>query len=379
MKVLQINWSLAPERGGPTRSTIGLSKALAENGVEVVLVSNQPGDWFNKFHGGNAPTLPNLKYLEGRGTDYRTAKRDCKEIFDRERPDIVHVQGLWQMGTHAACVVAEKMHIPVVISPRGMLDPWALSVKKWKKKLGLLLYQMRDLKNAVAFHAASEEEAKHVSDFGMKQPIFMVPNGVIMPETMPTHRQKTPGEPRIAMFMSRLHPGKGLMLLVDAWAKVKPVGWKMVVAGPDNYGHKAEVVQRLQEFRIDSEWEFVGELNEQEKWAALANADLFVHPSASENFGISIAEALAAGVPVITTKGCPWRVIEEGIAPEIGKSGMWIDRDVEVLSKALKEMMWASDTVRSELGTQGKKLIRAHFSWNAMGRKMVDSYRQVIK
>lgn len=366
MKILLAIWSLASENGGPTRSTIGLARALAAQGQAVVLFANVPG---------RVPqaTIQELQekgvdFREGRGSDFFIALKDSRALLEEIRPDIVHIQGLWKLASHAMNVVAHRLGIPVVISPRGMLDPWALSVKKWKKRLGMFLYQKRDLKRAIAFHATATEEAEHIRDFGLKQSIGIVPNAVSSPEVLPIVNKD---EVKTAFFMSRLHPGKGLLLLAETWAKVKPMGWRMMVAGADSYGHKVEVVEKLKSLGIENDWTFVGELGDEQKWQALVNADLFIHPSASENFGISIAEALAAGLPVITTKGCPWAEID-------GKCGWWIDRTVEQLSDAMQKAMAISDAERTQMGENGKRLIQEKYTWPAVAKQMSAFYERLV-
>ncbi len=155
-----------------------------------------------------------------------------------------------------------------------------------------------------------------------------------MPDAMPKRKTKR-ANVKIALFLSRLHPGKGLMDLVGAWQRVRPEGWKMRVIGPDVCGHKAEVMAAVRDAKLESMFEFAGELNDDEKWQEYVDADLFIHPTHSENFGISVAEALAAGVPVITTKGAPWEELME----ESGRCGWWVDIGVEGLDVRLT-MVW---------------------------------------
>lgn len=366
MKILLAIWSLASENGGPTRSTIGLARALAEQGQAVVLFANVP----ERVPQATIQELraKGVDFREGRGSDFFTALKDSQALLQEVKPDIVHIQGLWKLASHAMNVVAHRLGIPVVISPRGMLDPWALSVKKWKKRLGMFLYQKRDLKRAIAFHATATEEAEHIRDFGLMQPIGIVPNAVSYPKELPIANKD---DVKTAFFMSRLHPGKGLLLLAEAWANVKPMGWRMVVAGADSYGHKAEVVEKLKSLGFENDWTFVGELDDEQKWQALVNADLFIHPSASENFGISIAEALCAGVPVITTKGCPWAEID-------GKCGWWIDRTVEQLSDTMQKAMTLSDAERGQMGENGKRLIQEKYTWPAVAKQMSAFYERLV-
>ena len=369
MKILQSIWSLASENGGPTRSTIGLSKALARAGAEVMLVSHVPG---------KVPLMEQddlrecgVQFREGRGNGVFTAYRDSCLMMDEFRPDIVHLQGLWKMSTHAMNAVASKQGVPIVISPRGMLDPWALSVKKWKKKLGMFLYQHDDLKKARAFHAASGAEAEHIRDFGLDQPIITAPNGVNLPDVLPLRTTGDSKRERTALFLSRLHPGKGLMLLAEAWAEINPKGWRMLVVGPDGHGHGEDVKRRLRELGMTDHWTFRGEVGDVEKWRIYRSADLFIHPSASENFGLSIAEALAAGVPVITTKGCPWSEIQ-------GSCGWWIDRNRDALASAMREAIALTDDQRYSMGAKGHRLIQQKYTWPAIANQMVKGYESLF-
>ena len=370
MRVLQSIWSLASENGGPTRSTIGLSKALGRAGVQVLLVSHVPGK-VSQLVKDDLQSC-GVAVREGRGNGFIVALRDAANLLEDCKPDIVHIQGLWKMSTHAMFVVAARHDIPVIISPRGMLDPWALSVKKWKKRLGLLAYQKNDLAKASAFHAASEAEAEHIRAFCLMQPIITVPNGVTLPDKMPERQSADKGRVRTALFLSRFHPGKGLKLLADSWAMLRPKGWRMMAVGMNENGYAGEIKEYVNKLGIGADWTFMDEVDDTTKWSVYRSADLFIHPSASENFGLSIAEALAAGIPVITTKGCPWAEIQ-------GRCGWWIDRNVDSLLMAMQEAMSLKDEERLTMGKAGQQLILDGYSWRAIAQKMRDGYFNVLK
>ena len=348
MKILHVTQGIDPKSGGPTRSVKGICRALARAGEEVTLLVLGGRHEFDNPCG---------------------AKVVYGETIDVHEFDLVHLQGLWNPKLHRIAKACRKAGVKYVMSPRGMLDPWALSVKKWKKRLAMFLYQKRDLKGAAAFHVTAALEERSVRAQGLKQPVIIAPNGVDLPEVMPP---KTSGNPKTAIFLSRLHPGKGLLTLAEAWARVKPQGWKMKVVGPDSYGHKAEVVAKLTELGILDQWEFVDMLNDVEKWSAYRAADLLVHPSVSENFGITIAEGLAAGLPVICTKGTPWSDIEEM------RCGWWIDVGVDSLVTALKSATSFTEDERDEMGKRGRKLVEEKYTWEAVCGKMVDGYESIL-
>ena len=224
---------------------------------------------------------------------------------------------------------------------------------------------------AAAFHATAEAESRNIRAQGLKQPIIIAPNAVDLPAKMPTCR--IADRDKTAIFLSRLHPGKGLLTLVEAWARVHPHGWRMKIVGPDSYGHKKDVIAHLQEHGIIGEWEFVDALDDIKKWEAYRAADLLVHPSVSENFGITIVEGLAAGLPVIATKGTPWGELEER------KCGWWIDIGVEPLANALKEAISLTDAERHEMGLRGRMLVEKKYTWDAVVKAIIKGYKDILK
>lgn len=353
MNVLQVITEISMKSGGPTRSVKGLCRALDRAGRDVTLLVLGGVDEFEN-HGG-------VKVIHGIRTE-----QEFLRLFQ-----LVHLHGLWSPKLHRVAAACRRAGVPYVVSPRGMLDPWALSVKKWKKRIARWLYQNRDLRGAAAFHATAELEAEHIREQGFRQPIIIAPNAVELPAKMPEwHRN---GKVRTAIFLSRLHPGKGLLTLAEAWAKVRPHGWRMKVVGPDNYGHKKEVIEALNHLGIAEEWEFCEPLDDIQKWDAYRSADLLIHPSVSENFGITIAEGLAAGLPVICSRGTPWKDIEEH------KCGWWIDIGVAPLAQALHAAMALSDEARQAMGERGQKLIKEKYTWDAAVKTMIRGYKEVVK
>ena len=362
MKILHATNGIDPRSGGPTRSVKGLCRALADGADSIMLFVHS--DLHQFCDSGR------LDVRLGTSGRFRIAKQEFKQIVSEFQPDLVHLHGLWMMSMHADAQVCQELGMPYVISPRGMLDPWALNVKKWKKRLALFLYQRRDLKCAAAFHATATAEADHIRAQGITQPIIIAPNGVDLPEAhnvLDPSAHKRSASFRRVLFLSRLHPGKGLLALAEAWARVRPQGWKMRVVGPDGYGHKAEVLAKLNDLGILADWEFCDMVTDQEKWQEYTSADLLVHPSVSENFGITIAEGLAAGLPVICTKGTPWQEID-------GRAGWWIDVGVESLVAALREATSLSDEERMAMGRVGRKLIEEKYTWPSVARLMVKGY-----
>ena len=355
MKILHVTRSIAHDEGGPARSVQGLVAAQNKIGAE---------SWLLPMRKGPRPWVDGIAHFSD--------SEPFENVASRVKPDIVHIHGLWNLEEHRCAVICRRWRIPYVISPRGMLEPWSLSVKKWKKRLGMFLYQRNDLKHAGALHATAEIEARHIKDQGFRQPIILSPNGVDIPVEMPERCGFDGCRKKTAVFLSRLHPGKGLLTLADAWSRVRPEGWRMLVVGPDTYGHQKDVVERLTQCGILKDWEFLSAADDNEKWRMYRSSDLLVHPSVSENFGMTIAEGLASELPVIATKGAPWSELETN------KCGWWVDIGVDPLIAALSDATSLSDNERFEMGKRGRKLIEEKYTWDSAAEKMIEGYKEVL-
>lgn len=372
MRVLHVISSLSRSIGGPARSVQGLVAGLNGAGVEA---------WLATIHHGEEPWFDGVLHFIN--------CEPFENILCRAKPDIVHLHGLWNLGLHRCTVICRRWGVPYVIAPRGMLEPWSLRQKWLKKRIARWLYQDRDLKCAAALHATAESEAEQFRKLGFKNPIIISPNGVNVPKCV-LAAKNAKGAKRV-LFVSRMHPKKGVMELVEAWGQVVSGGvgewrsWKVelvyTVNGDFEREYEAKVKARVKELGLEGQFIFTGALNDDEKWKAYARADLFVLPTYSENFGIVVAEALWAGVPVITTKGTPWKELEDR------ECGKWIDLPIEegsnpsawsALVSALKEMMSMSDDGRREMGERGRRLVEEKYTWDAVVKAMVKGYEEVL-
>ncbi len=301
--------------------------------------------------------------------------RLVRALHDPLEPSVLHDTGLWLPNNHACAMAARQLRLPYVSSPRGMLAPWSLQYRGFKKRLAWALYQHRDLGTARLLHATSAQEAGELHALGLRQPIAVIPNGVALPQTIPgpSSTAQFPGDgERTALFLSRLHPKKGLLDLVQAWAVVQPIGWRMLIGGGDERGHRAEVEAAVRERGLTGQFQFIGEVAERAKWSLYRDADLFILPSHSENFGLVVAEALASGVPVITTRGTPWREVEEH------RCGWWTESGVEPLARALRAAIAVTDLERHEMGQRGRLLIESRYAWARAAEAMKAAYEWLL-
>lgn len=364
---------LHPNAGGPSRTVVQLADALSRLNVKVSLLS--------QVYGTQSVTKPveQSVILKIGQSNSRLALKlglPLRRILHNSNllglPTIIHSHGLWSAANFWAFTAARRHGVPLIVHPRGMLEPWALNHKKLKKYIALKLYQQNSLNAASVLVATAGSEYENLRALGLSNPIAIIPNGVVMELFEPhgTTNDIPRSEVRTILFLSRVQEKKGLINLVQAWAQLKPVGWRLQIAGPDENGHLRKVIALAQHLGIDSIVEYVGVVDGVEKAAMYRSADVFVLPTYSENFGVAVAEALASGLPVITTKGAPWSDLEKY------NCGWWIDIGVQPLVTALREAMALSDDERRAMGARGRNYVQ-RYDWNEIASQMTEVYRWV--
>jgi glycosyltransferase involved in cell wall biosynthesis len=367
MKVLHIIGSINPVIGGPAKSSQGLCHALNKLGCESVLLSFTPDE--EQFSTLSAGQLISVK----RKIIF-SQKNELEDTIKKVHPDIIHCNGLWSVYAHLTANAAAKFQIPLVVSPRGTLSDWSLNHKRYKKRIAWIFYQRKDLLSASAFHATSEEESGYIKKLKFNQQVYIVPNGLELQDFLPS--QKSTVDKRQVLFLSRIHFQKGLKELLEAWAKIKPDKWVLQISGTDSDNQQSYFLDLAKKLDILNSVYFTGPLNETDKWSALRQSDLLVLPSYSENFGLVVAEAMAAEVPVITTKATPWK---ELIGNKTKRAGWWIDLGVDPLVVALKEAINLTDDERHQMGKRGREIVKGKYSWSAVADKMFGAYREILK
>ena len=376
--------------GGTTFFVSDLSDELAKIGVDVLIFSNSLK---NKDPNLKDLYLPKNKDIKIQLIEHQDnfiskifATSYRKELTKRinENVNLMHITGLWDPSTHASFTLARKYSIPTIVSPQGMLEPWALNNSFYKKKFAWYLYQNRDLKYINVLHATAEQEAENLKKLGLKQPIAIIPNGVNFENYDKTQNisksnnnnelyVKKKDYRRKLLYLSRIHPKKGLINLVKAWEKLKSNEWKVIVAGPDEGGHRKDVEKLISEKKLSEYFEFIGPVEGKSKYDLYKSSDLFILPTYSENFGIVVAEALMSGLPVITTKGAPW----EGLVKN--NCGWWIDIGVDPLIKTLKQALSLSPEILDQMGSRGRVYAENNFGYASIAKKMLEVYDWVLE
>ena len=366
---VQVVAGLDARDGGPAYSVPRLSAALEKYGLHQTIhavgcgasIANSDIRFFAQDF-ANVLGLQSLRLSAA-----------LKRALDSRAPtaDLIHAHGLWLMPNVYAGWASQNAGKPLVVSPRGMLAPAALKFSRGKKRLFWHLLQRRAYARAALWHATSSEEAQDIRNFGIRAPIAVIPNGIDLPPIVAEHSESATC--RTVLFLSRLHPKKNIPVLLEAWRQIdkQAPNWQLVIAGPDERGYAAQLKAQVDKGTIQRV-QFVGPVYGAAKDALLQNAELFVLPTLSENFGIAVAEALASGVPAIVSKGAPW----PGLETE--RAGWWIDYGVEPLVTALLEATDMSVAERRAMGLRGRQWMARDFGWDTIAQQMAAAYGWVL-
>lgn len=355
----QVVASVDDEAMGPSYSVTSLSGALRASGADcaVMAVGRRASEAGLHIFQQDMPRLPVANRLV-----VSCAMASAVDTAAAQGA-VLHSHGLWLLPNIYPAQAARRHGVPLVVSPRGMLGQEALVFSATRKQVAWVLMQRRALRMANCFHATSEGELDDIRRVGLTAPVAVIPNGIDVPESAPAFGGRT------VLHLGRLHPKKGINRLIDAWARVAPQhpDWRLRIVGPSELGCREALeaqVLALGVPRVDFESPLFGAA----KLDAYREAGLFVLPTLNENFGMVVAEALAAGTPVISTKGAPW----QGLIT--ARCGWWIDHGPDPMTAALDEALSLSDAARAEMGARGIAWMRRDFGWDGIAVQMAQVY-----
>lgn len=365
-RVLHVIGGLSSANGGPSWAVPSLCAGLAATGLEVSVATPEgPGE---------ADVSAGTRALTSLGVPLIALPKGASALRALlAEQQVVHVHGAWRPPICRVHMAARQLGVPVVLSPHGSFEPWAIRHKRLKKLIGWYLYQRRNVRHAAVLHAAAELERQSIARLRVANHVAVIPNPVDIPRlTDLPGRSGEVGRRRRALFLARIHPVKGLDLLLEAWFRVKPRGWELVIVGGGDRQHVALVEAQVRRLKLGDVVSFAGHLEGTAKWAQYRASDLFVLPSRSENFGLVVAEALAAETPVIATVAAPWAAL-----PELG-CGWSVPVSVEGIATALEQAVGATDEERRQMGVRGRRFVDESFSVATVARATRELYRWVL-
>ena len=362
MKIIHFIPSIDRSIGGPARSSTQLVLFLAKL---------NPSDTFE---------LHTLKCNDPIRTDFELA--NAKIIFNEKwrsinlsNVDLLHVHGIWSLSIHCLLTKARRNSIPYVISIRGMLEPWSLNQKRLKKNLALWLYQYNDLQKANALHVTSNEEYNSVRKLNLQTSIINIPNGIDESEYPEKVDLRKKYKSKKIIFISRIHKKKGIEILLKAFNRIEKQtkqDWAIEIIGSGDKGYLRKLNSLSSNLKLESQVSFMGSVYGEEKIHALSNSTLFILPTYSENFGIAIAEALAAHTPVITTQGTPWLDLIQH------QAGDWIELSVDNLVNSMTKLMTLDYPSYSELCKNARNLVLTKYTFSNQSHKMNNAYSWLL-
>ncbi len=381
MRVSHVIPSLDPATGGPPVVAARLAAAQSAAGCQVNLVSYRFPDAQANVE-ADLGTIPGIASVRLDFLPPLTRKERFLALDARKRleplvgnADVIHLHGVWDPLIYAAASEAQKLGIDYVLTPHGMLDPWAISQKGWKKRLALILGYRKMLNRAAFLHFLNTDERDLVKDLGLTAKAEVIPNGIFLEELDPLpaeggFRASRPwlGDRPFVLFLSRLHYKKGLDFLADAFAQVavRYPEAQLVIAGPDG-GAKSDFESQIRRLRLEDKVHLIGPIYGPEKLSALVDCDCFCLPSRQEGFSLAVTEAMACRAPVVISTSCHF--------PEVREAGAGVITDLNATDIAAGLMtVLGSAEQASMMGKAGRELVTSRFTWPSVAGQMIRAY-----
>lgn len=314
-----------------------------------------------------------IHYLPYKWLPWNSCKNEFLHLLNEIKPNIVHSNCCWMPLSALMAMWAKNAGYKVVYTPHGMLEPYAIKRHYWTKKLpAILLFQKNGVKVSDLLHATADSEKENLLQLGWNKNVHVVANCVQIDEIkIKTSWKRT----KTILFLSRVHPKKGIEFLIEAISKLKEKfkGYKVIIAGPGEEKYIDTLKSKCRSMGVENIFSFVGPVFGSAKWPLYQNADLFVLPTYSENFGIVVPEALASGTPVITTVGTPWMELNTegcGWCTEIG---------TEATVNALVSFLEKSEDDLKQMGMRGRDLVERKYTSTAVALEFIEMYTMLLQ
>ncbi len=381
MKILHVISSIWKNGGGTSEVVPRLCLAQKEVGHDVTLAVGHYGEISDigkkaSDKGVNFIAFKRDKFLSKFGLSSEM-KNSIGQFVGNS--DIIHLHGLWQAPCWYAGKECQKQKKPYVMMPHGFLEPERLKISRWKKWIIGQCIEKPLLKAANGIIATSESEENGIRAYGLTNRVHIMPIGLDLGDIDCGEKNnellKKIGcdlNKKHLLYFSRITPIKGLDMLAEAWSRVDHTGWQLVIVGPDDRGYACEVKKMYAEQIVNGAVVMNGAIYGKDKYDLLKSVDAFVLPTRSENWSIAIAEAMAAKLPVLCTKGAPWKCIDDVNA------GCWVDITPRGIELGLQKIFTMNDCERIESGTNGRKWVEDNLQWHKIAEELIHFYSQII-
>ncbi|HUO10909.1 MAG TPA: glycosyltransferase [Phycisphaerae bacterium] len=378
--------SISPSTGGPATVTARLAAAQAARGHRVTIISSLHTSSRRDFDRSTA-RIPGFERVHLLLSPWITPLRRwfgmrLHPLYEMVVPfsDVMHLHGVWEPMLVFAAACARRHNIPYILRPCGMLEPWNLQQRAWKKRVALALTHRKMLNGAAFLHTLNEDEYRFTGPLRLRPPQLVIPNAVFLDEVdddsgeeeFKVRFRHLRGKPCI-LFLGRAHYKKGLDLLAEAFAAIAPrhPTAQLLVVGPDG-GSLGDFMHRIENHKLSDRVHTPGSLYGAVKFAAYRSATCFALPSRQEGFSLAITEALATGTPVAISENCHF--------PEVATAGAGkvTPLTVEATAAALDEILSASPEERQKMGDAGRQLVERNYTWDRVAELTLNAYASVM-
>lgn len=388
MKVLHVIPSVSPIRGGPSLAVFGMVKSLNSQGAEASIVTTND-------HGGQQLNVSTTDWVNYQGIPVHFFPRYSPKISaikefsyssdltawlwnNIHNYDILHVHAIFSFPSTVAMGIAHWKQIPYIIRPLGQLCHWSLAQQAIKKKTYLQLIEKNNLENSQGIHFTALAEQNEASSLGINAPSFVIPHGLQTPEKLSdastklrSHLQLSTKVPVIT-FLSRLHPKKGLEFLISALSKHKDYPFLFLIAGTGDSDYESYLKCLIREHKLSDRTHFLGFVEGEAKNLLLQGSDLFALTSHSENFGIAVLEALAAGTPALVTPGVALSQLVQQ-----NQFGYVTPLEETAIANALLQCLQNPEEAKL-MGERARKFIQENYTWDKVATDLIDVYQSIL-
>ncbi|MBD2175907.1 glycosyltransferase [Pseudanabaena sp. FACHB-1998] len=397
MKVLHVIPSIAAVRGGPSQAIIEMVRALRSQGIDAEIATTNdngkelldvplyqltdqleeyakvPIRFFPRF----SPDINAVREFAFSGALTSWLWQHIKDY------DLVHVHAIFSYASTIAMAIARLKGVPYINRPLGQLCEWSLQQSKQRKQIYLNIIERSNLLQSKCLHFTAEQERIEFTQLGLNIDNFVLPHGVHIPDLIPNAQEKLhqilqiPSHIPVILFMSRLHPKKGLEYLIPALGKLKEHSFALAIAGSGDRDYVHQIKVLLETHGISDRTHLLGFVKGETKYLYLQGADLFALTSHSENFGIAAIEALAAGTPVLITDGV-------AIAPMVKEQaiGYVTQLDIQAIATTLQIFFqnFEQSSTQQRINRQKiRKIISENYSWESISAQLATIYQDTIR
>jgi glycosyltransferase involved in cell wall biosynthesis len=289
--------------------------------------------------------------------------------------DLVHVHAIFSYPSTIAMAIARLRNIPYIVRPLGQLCQWSLQQSAAKKSLYLNVIEQKNINQSASLHLTSNAEQQEIEQLNLECKNFVIPHGLALPEIIPdasqllrNYFQLPPKEP-IILFLSRIHPKKGLEYLIQALAQIKDKKFTLIIAGNGDSDYEVQIKSCLQDYGLQDCSLMAGFVEGELKQLLLQGADLFALTSYSENFGVAVLEALAAGTPALVTPGV-------ALAQEIEQNdlGYVVPQEPTAIAKAIEKHLELPESEEDKLSQRTRQFVLDNYSWEQIAQQLLTVY-----